>query len=125
VRQAEAVADSSLAAFDGTVLTALREVEQALARYDAEMRRNRSLRQAEAASANALDLSRKRFDYGADSFLQLIDAQSELAAVRASRAGSDAALAEAQVSLFKALGGGWQDAPEPVRKGPKSSAAGE
>lgn len=116
VRQAKATGDASLAAFDGAVLTALRETEQALARYGAALERNAALRRAEAASSKAADLSRKRFDYGADSFLQLISAEQERASARAALAQSDAALADAQVSLFKALGGGWQDAPPPERR---------
>ena len=116
VRQAEAGADGSLAAFDGTVLTALREVEQALARYAGELDRNAVLRRAEQSSANAAKLSQLRFDYGADSFLLLIDAQRDRANARSALAQSDAELSDAQISLFKALGGGWQDAPVPVRR---------
>ncbi|TKD51055.1 efflux transporter outer membrane subunit [Sphingomonas baiyangensis] len=116
LRQAEAVAEGSLASFDGVVLTALREVEQALARYAGELDRNRSLQRAERAAGEAARLSRLRFDYGAESFLQLIDAESERANARAARAQSDAALADAQVNLFKALGGGWENAPEVTRR---------
>lgn len=116
LRQAEATAEGSLAAFDGTVLTALRETEQALARYAGELDRNRSLRRAERAAGEAARLSRLRFDYGAESFLQLIDAERQRADARAARAQSDAALAEAQVALFRALGGGWENAPEATRR---------
>ena len=45
---------------------------------------------------------------GADSFLQLIQAERDRADARAARAASDAAVADAQISLFKALGGGWE-----------------
>lgn len=116
VRQARATGDASLAAFDGSVLTALRETEQALARYAGELDRNAALRRAEAASSKAAELSRLRFNYGADNFLQLISAEQDRASARAALAQSDAALADAQVSLFKALGGGWQDAPAPVAR---------
>lgn len=116
IRQARAGADASLARFDGTVLTALRETEQALARYAGALDRESALVRAEAASTEAARLSQLRFDNGADSFLQLIDAQRDRATARAARAQADAAVADAQISLFKALGGGWQDAPEPVRR---------
>lgn len=122
LRQAEATAEGSLAAFDGTVLTALQEVEQALARYAGELDRNRALLRAERAASEAARLSRLRFDYGAESFLQLIDAERERANARAGRAQSDAALADAQVSLFKALGGGWENAPEVTRREPVAAA---
>jgi NodT family efflux transporter outer membrane factor (OMF) lipoprotein len=118
VRQAEASADAQLARFDGTVLTALKEVEQALARYAGELDRNAVLIRAEQSSSRAAILSRLRFDYGADSFLLLISAERDRADARAERAASDAAVADAQISLFKALGGGWEEAPMPERKTP-------
>lgn len=116
VRQAEAGAEGSLAAFDGTVLTALREVEQALARYSGEIERNVALRRADASATNAARIAVLRFEAGRDSLLQRIDAERERAGARAALAQSNAALAEAQVALFKALGGGWEAAPEPVRR---------
>jgi NodT family efflux transporter outer membrane factor (OMF) lipoprotein len=118
VRQARAGADASLARFDGTVLTALKEVEQALARYAGALDRNAVLIRAEQSSTEAARLSRLRFDYGADSFLLLIQAERDRADARTARAQSDAAVADAQVSLFKALGGGWQEAPAIERRDP-------
>lgn len=116
VRQAEAGAEQSLAAFDGTVLAALREVEQALARYSGEIERNVALRRADAAATSAARIAILRFEAGRDGLLQRIDAERERAGARAALAQSNAALAEAQVALFKALGGGWEAAPEPVRR---------
>lgn len=118
IRQARAGADASLATFDGRVLTALQEVEQALARYAGELDRNAALRRAEASSSAAAKLSQLRFDYGADSFLLLIEAERDRASARAALAQSDAAVSDAQISLFKALGGGWEGAPDPVRRAP-------
>ncbi|ODP38566.1 efflux transporter outer membrane subunit [Sphingomonas turrisvirgatae] len=123
VRAAEAGAEGSLAAFDGTVLTALREVEQALARYSGEIERNVALRRADASATNAARIAILRFEAGRDSLLQRIDAERERAGARAALAQSNAALAEAQVSLFKALGGGWETAPPPLRReGPVSGS---
>src|SRR3546814_8392894 len=48
IRQAEAQGDASLAALDGKVLTALKEVEQVLSLYGAEEDRNRALADASA-----------------------------------------------------------------------------
>lgn len=108
IRQSEATTAASLAAFDGTVLTALKEVEQALARYAGELDRNAALVRADAAAGSAADISRLRFTTGRDSFLQLLDAERDRASARAALASSNAALTDAQVSLFKALGGGWE-----------------
>jgi NodT family efflux transporter outer membrane factor (OMF) lipoprotein len=118
VRQASAAADASLARFDGAVLTALKEVEQALARYAGALDRQAALARAERSSSDAANLSKLRFDFGADSFLLLIEAERDRANARAALADADAAVADAQISLFKALGGGWEDAPTPERAVP-------
>lgn len=118
IRQAEATAEGSLAAFDGAVLTALREVEQALARYAGELDRNVALRRADEAAGNAARIAGLRFNAGRDTLLQRIDAERERAQARAALAQSNAALATSQVALFNALGGGWETAPEPARREP-------
>jgi len=110
VREASAGARVSLASFDGTVLTALKESEQALARLDGETKRNQALARAAAASADAARFSRLRFDYGADSFFELLDAERTRAQTASALAQSDGALVDAQINVFKALGGGWKDA---------------
>lgn len=108
VRQNEAIAQGSLARFDAAVLNALKEAEQALARAGGATSREEALRRAMTASSDAARLSRIRFDYGADSFLQLLDAERQRAQTRAALAQAEADRADAQISVFKALGGGWQ-----------------
>ncbi|CAN5450493.1 efflux transporter outer membrane subunit [soil metagenome] len=115
VRQNEAIAAGSLAGFDKAVLAALQETEQALARLKGAVDREAALSRALTASTGASFIAEKRFGAGADSFLQLLDAQRDRATVRAALASAQADRAEAQVALFKALGGGWEGAPEPVR----------
>jgi NodT family efflux transporter outer membrane factor (OMF) lipoprotein len=116
VRQAEATATGSLAKFDGTVLTALQEVEQSLARLGGAIQRETALKRAVTASDDAARLSRVRFDAGADSFLALLDAERDRAANRAALAQASADRADAQISVFRALGGGWQVAPAIIDK---------
>lgn len=112
VRQSEAVAQGSLAAFDGTVLRALQETEQALARLDGAAQREAAQTRAAAASERAAELSAIRFRAGSDNFLQLLDAERARAVARAALAQAQADRAAAQISLFKALGGGWEAAPQ-------------
>lgn len=111
VRESRAQAQVSLAAFDGTVLTALKDTEQALARLDGAVAREQALAQAAAASERAADLSDTRFRAGSDNFLQLLQAQRDRANARADYAQAQADRAAAQIRLFKALGGGWENAP--------------
>lgn len=108
IRQAEASAQAAVARFDGTVLGALEETETALSNYGRELDRQSALRSARDAAATAARLARKRFENGADSFLSLLDAERTLADAEATLAASDARVAGFQITLFKALGGGWQ-----------------
>jgi NodT family efflux transporter outer membrane factor (OMF) lipoprotein len=111
VRENRATAQGSLAAFDGTVLRALQETEQALARLQGAAEREAALARAEEAASQAADLSGVRFRGGSDSFLQLLVAERDRADARAALAQAQAARADAQISVFKALGGGWEEAP--------------
>lgn len=115
VRENRAIAEGSLAGFDKAVLTALQETQQALSRLAGALDRETSLRKARDAAEHAAFLTDRRFSFGADSFLDLLDAQRTLATANGAMAAAEADRAEAQIILFKALGGGWSDAPQPVR----------
>lgn len=123
IRQARGQADASLAAFQGTVLTALKETEQALARYAAALDQNAALARVSAAADDAAKLAHIRFDTGRDNFLALLVAEQNRAAARQALAQSDTGVADAQVSLFKALGGGWENAPPAVNSPPPPSVS--
>jgi outer membrane protein TolC len=110
VGQAEAAADAALARFDQTMLAALRDTETALTTYANELDRRGALLIARNRAADAQRLSQLRFDEGADSFLSLLDAQRTLASAEAALAQSDALVTTDQIAVFRALGGGWDQA---------------
>ncbi len=114
IRQARASAEGALATFDGTILAALQETETALAQYAGERDRNAALREARDQSAEAVRIVRLRYGAGAQSFLDVLDAERTRATAEASLAASDAQLVTYQIAVFKALGGGWETAPEPT-----------
>ena len=107
VKQARAQTQASLASFDGAVLTALREVEQALTSLGAEQRRYASLEEADARTRQAYELANDRYRAGNISQLELLDASRDRVAAQAALADSAVSLNAARVDLFKALGGGW------------------
>ncbi|MEO0032265.1 MAG: hypothetical protein RIS94_2023 [Pseudomonadota bacterium] len=107
VDAANAGADRALADFDGTVLRALRETETALVWYRENHNRAVALDDARAQAATLADQTQRLHQAGkADlqgalgSRILLIDAQDK------ARAAQDA-VAESQIDLFLALGGGW------------------
>lgn len=111
VRQAEASADAALAAFDGVWLNALRETESALTNYARELDRAAALTRARVRSAEAARIARLRYEAGRESFQIVLDAERVLAQTEAALAQSEAQRSTYLISLFLALGGGWQDAP--------------
>lgn len=111
VNAASAQADARLAAFDGAVLTALQETEQALARLKAVIEQEVALQAAARAAEEVARITRIRFRAGRDNALQLLEVERNLLAARAASGSAMAARAEAEVSLFRALGGGWENAP--------------
>ncbi|MDQ0839311.1 efflux transporter outer membrane subunit [Sphingomonas faeni] len=99
---------AAVAGYDGAVLTALKEVEQALARYSASLDRSRELDMAQRSAAESFALARARLDAGAISQLDLLTAEEALIGTQTAVAASTAEQTDLLVTLFKALGGGWQ-----------------
>lgn len=107
VKQAEAVFEETLAAYRQSVLVAFKEVEDSLA--DIVLRSEEAAAQNEAfeSAARAAELAKARYDAGAASYLEFLDAdrnsllrEQRLAQLRGQRF-------VATVRLIKALGGGW------------------
>ncbi|WP_336970580.1 efflux transporter outer membrane subunit [Sphingobium aromaticiconvertens] len=107
VKQAEAQGDATLATFDGKVIGALKEVEQALARYNAEQQRNAALAEARDRAQTTYDLAQARYRAGSIALLDTFVAQQTLIEARATLANAQQQLGSARIDLFKALGGGW------------------
>jgi NodT family efflux transporter outer membrane factor (OMF) lipoprotein len=108
IHAAKAGAQAALDEFDSTVLQALKETEQALAAYDAEVEHHADLVDAQRKAQAALDMAHGQFVAGSVSTLDLLASEEILVGADTAVASSDAALAQDQVGVFKALGGGWQ-----------------
>jgi NodT family efflux transporter outer membrane factor (OMF) lipoprotein len=107
VEQREARADEAVLAYQGEVLGALRDVEDALTRLAADRRRAEQLRAAELAARDAADTSAVRYRNGVVAYLEVLTAQQALLSARDTLTQAEAAVAQDEVALFKALGGGW------------------
>ena len=115
INEARASNEGALANFDGVVLTALQDTETALAALAGEGERFTSLRRARDFNAEAARIVRLRYAAGRENFLAVLDAERTLANTQALLAVSEATLSSDQISLFKALGGGWENAPAVAR----------
>jgi NodT family efflux transporter outer membrane factor (OMF) lipoprotein len=110
--QARATEQGALASWDATVLRALKEVETALATMDAEARRNAALGDAATQAGAYQRRAAARVRLGDAAPLLQLDAERTRASAVLAQAQSDLALAQGQVALFRALGGGWQQRSE-------------
>ncbi|HEY6512113.1 MAG TPA: efflux transporter outer membrane subunit [Burkholderiaceae bacterium] len=108
-RLADVNREVALAQYDKAVQTAFREVADALAGRDTLGEETRALQETAAAEAARLRLAELRFRNGVASSLDLLDAQRSLFTAQQLALRVQLAQAQNQVSLYKALGGGWSE----------------
>jgi outer membrane protein, multidrug efflux system len=114
IAAATAAQKAQLAHFDGIVLGALQDVESALNVYKHDLEIKKSLTRAcDSAAAALFDARRLQVDGRTDA-LSTLDAERTLAATNAALAAIRSRIAQDQVNLFFALGGGWEDAPTSI-----------
>lgn len=104
---AKAERDAAVATYEKAVQTAFREVADALARRGTIDDQLAAQDAQSAAAADALSLARARYARGSDSYLNLLIAQRTLYAARQSLVATQLARAANRVTLYAALGGGW------------------
>jgi multidrug efflux system outer membrane protein len=108
LKLAQARYDEAVANHEGRLLTALREVEDALSDVQERQQQGDVQAQAQQAAARALLVAQARYDRGVSTYLDVTDAQrSTLAADRAAAQIRTQRLLAA-VSVARALGGGWK-----------------
>jgi multidrug efflux system outer membrane protein len=113
--------EEALANHEGRLLTALREVQDALSDVRERQQQGEVQVQAQQAAARALLVAQARYERGVSTYLDVTDAQrSALAADRAAAQIRTQRLLAA-VAVARALGGGWtQQAPlATIAQGPK------
>ena len=108
VRVQEAALDQARISYESVVLSALKEVEDALVSLRTSRERLATLRRAAEAAQNASSLARYRYNSGLIDFQSVLQTQVTLLQVQDSVANVQAAVGIAHVQLYKALGGGWQ-----------------
>lgn len=103
-----AVQEQALISYQSSVLSALEEVENALKSYAASRERFDARRAAAESARNAADLSRNLYQSGLADFQQVLDTQRTQLSAEDSLATADASLRTSLITLYKALGGGWE-----------------
>jgi outer membrane protein TolC len=102
----------ALVSYQAIILTALEETENALSAYGNEQERSDRLAAAVQSNETAFELVNVQYRAGLTDFLTVLDALRELHAGQDLLAGSRTAVMKDLVTLFRALGGGWEIAPD-------------
>jgi len=104
----EARLKQAQATYQSTVLEALEETDNALANLGSERQREERLQAVVRESQTALDLAKIQYQAGLADFLTVLDSERSLAGNQDQLAQSQVSLVVNLISLYKALGGGWE-----------------
>ena len=111
VRAQQAALDQATMAYQAAILSALKDVENALVALDGDRQRLARLQRAAQAAGNAAALARQRYASGLIDFQVVLETQRTQLTTQESVAISSASVSTDHVQLYKALGGGWQPTP--------------
>lgn len=105
-----ALQEQALATYEGVVLSAYEEAENALVAYVREQVRRDGLQEAVGAARLADQLAHTKFSSGLIDFQQVLEAERARLVFEESVEQSTAAVTTDLIALYKALGGGWKSA---------------
>lgn len=108
-RGARATYDQAVATYDKTVLAAYQEVADAVTSRRALDERLTEARAAVAATRDAQDVARKRYQGGLSSYLDVLNVEDQLLVAERTLSGLEASAFALDIALIRALGGGFAD----------------
>ena len=91
-----------------TVVEAVQDADTAIANFQAQEQRLKSLTDAIDASQRAVELAQQRYERGLTDFLNVVDAERQQYNLEDQYTASQQSAADAFIYLYKALGGGWE-----------------
>ncbi len=97
-----------LADYETVVLTALKDVENALVGIAQEQQRLQDLERATATAQRAMTLAKTQYESGLIDFENVQQTQRNLLLLQEQYVGSQGQVSLYVISLYKALGGGWK-----------------
>lgn len=95
-------------AYQNTVLQAAKEVEDALVRFLRAQQRSKLLDEATQAARKAVDIAITQYKAGAADFNRYALIEQNLVSLQDAAAQSRGEIAQSLISVFRALGGGWE-----------------
>lgn len=116
IRLQKARVEESLADYEQSMVSAFSDVETSLTAYAKEQTRRESLARAAQANERGVSLANDLYRHGLADFLRVLETQRSLYQSEDALIVSESAVSTDLISLYKALGGGWQDSPNPQPK---------
>jgi NodT family efflux transporter outer membrane factor (OMF) lipoprotein len=104
----ELQAHELLVGYKQTIITAVQQVDDAIAAYAAAQQRLKDLDRALVAARRSTKLATERYDRGLTDYLNVLDAERQEFDLEEQYVGTLQSAAEQLVTLYKALGGGWE-----------------
>jgi outer membrane protein TolC len=108
VDRTKAVVAQAAAAYEQTVLNALRDVENELVAYSQDQSRREILIRLVSEDEQAVRIAQAKYTNGIITLLDVIEVQRNLYTAQDQLAQSDQSVSTDLVALYKALGGGWE-----------------
>jgi multidrug efflux system outer membrane protein len=108
VDSAETQKDAALITYGKTVKNAFKEVYDILKKIEISQEKLTAQKEETEALQKVLALSQKRFDSGYGTYLEVAEAKRALLRSRTNSISLNAELVINQITLYKALGGGWK-----------------
>ena len=115
-RSAHAGYDAAVADYDKTVLAAYQQVADAVTSRQALAARLGDTRAALAATQDAYAIARRRYDGGLSTYLDVLSVEDRLLQARLAATALEAAARSADITLIRALGGGFAPAAPDAAK---------
>ncbi len=106
-RAAIAAYDQAMANYQNTVLLAFEDVANTLKALEMDAQALKAQAEAETAARDSLTLSQAQFEYGAVSYLTLLNAETQYQEAKINLIQAQASRFADTAALFQALGGGW------------------
>jgi NodT family efflux transporter outer membrane factor (OMF) lipoprotein len=108
IKGADARQEQALDTYQQAVLAAFQDVENALVAYANEQTRYKALNDSVVANRRALELAKALYTTGNGDFLSVLDSERSVFGAEDQLVDSQRAMTENLVTLYKALGGGWE-----------------
>jgi multidrug efflux system outer membrane protein len=107
IRSARAQADQAYLNYQQTILSALQNVEDALARYSADQQRIKPLLASLKAAQSSMTIAQQQYAVGLVTYINILQAQNTELNAQNQLTQANAQLCQDLASLYTALGGGW------------------